>query len=315
MLWRVLGRSELRTIREPVPPIHLCHVRRDGAVGSRHAFYIYGLNMRWADLCVGESYRLNTGTKLMLLETPPELRSRARARVRFETGIKRGEVADLACQRIVEPWDGPLPQRAAAKLRPQPEYVMQERAARRGDTVTRGETAGVIWTVTAVDDRAGTATITGELLSRAQTHVVPKDQVTVVHRSTPPKRRLPPKPPSPINGDERPAPAEPDRPLQPDRPRRKLDELLDALIFSPTCLDEYRRRCAPKTARAELADGLREEIRRKGYVVSGWTPEYARLRVERRFDVVIPKMTGEEDVIRIERLHYPHRSVTRRRGR
>ena len=293
----------------------LRHVRRDGAFGARHAFYISRLDMRWADLRVGESYRLNTGTKLTLLETPPELRSRARARVRFETGIKRGEVTDLACQRIVEPWDGPVPPRAAAKLRPQPEYVTEERPASHGDTVTWEETAGVIWTVTAVDDAAGTATITGELLSRAQIHVVPQDQVTVVHRPTPPKRRLPPKPPTAINGDERRKPAEPDRPLQPDRPRRKLDELLDALIFTPKCLDEYRRRCAPKTDRADLADALREEIRRKGYVVSGRTPECARLRVERRFDVVILEMTGEDDVIRIERLHYPQRSVPRRRGR
>ena len=272
--------------------------------------------MRWADLRVGESHRLNTGTKLTLLETPPDLRSRGRARVRFETGIKRGEVTDLACQRIAEPWDGPLPQRAAAKPRPpQPEYVKEERPARRGDTVKWEETAGVIWTVAAVDDAAGTVTITGELLSREQTHVVPQDLIAVVHRAAPLKRRLPPKPPSPINGDERPGPAESDRPLQPDRPRRKLDELLDALIFTPECLDEYGRRCAPKTDWADVADTLREEIRRKGQVVGGRTGEYARLRVERRSEVAIPEMTGEEDVVRIERLHYPQRSVRQRRGR
>jgi hypothetical protein len=271
--------------------------------------------MRWADLRVGGSYRLNTGTKLTLLETPPELRSRARARVRFETGIKRGEVTDLACQRIVEPWDGALPPSAAAKLRPQPEYVTEERPARHGDTVRWEKTAGVIWTVTAVDDVAGTATITAELLSRAQTHVVPQDQVTVVHRPTPPQPKLPPKPPSAMNGDGRREPAEPDRPLQPDRPRRKLDELLDTLIFTPKCLDEYQRRCARKTDRADLADALRAEIRHRGYVVRGRAPEYARLRVERRFDVVIPEMTGEDEVIRIERLHYPRRSATRHRGR
>jgi hypothetical protein len=40
-----------------------------------------------------------------------------------------------------------------------------------------------------------------------------------------------------------------------------------------------------------------------------------RLRVDRRFDIVIPEMTGEEDVIRIARLHYPRGSVRRRRGR
>jgi hypothetical protein len=88
-----LGRSSgtiLRHVRATAqsaraPPLHLA------------------LNHALADLRVGESYRLNTGTKLTLPETKPELRSRARARVRFETGIKRGEVTDLACQRIVEP--------------------------------------------------------------------------------------------------------------------------------------------------------------------------------------------------------------------
>jgi hypothetical protein len=53
----------------------------------------------------------------------------------------------------------------------------------------------------------------------------------------------------------------------------------------------------------------------KGYVVDGRPGEYGRLRVERRFEVVIPEMTGDEDVVRIERLHYPQRSVRRRRGR
>jgi hypothetical protein len=59
--------------------------------------------------------------------------------------------------RIVEPWDRPLPQRATAKPGPQPEYVTEERPARRGDSVRWQETAGVIWTVAAVDEAAGSA--------------------------------------------------------------------------------------------------------------------------------------------------------------
>jgi hypothetical protein len=259
---------------------------------------------------LGQSYRLNTGSKVTLLETPPDLRRRARARIRFETGVKRDEEAELACVRISEPWDGPVPPRVSSQPRALPEYTTDHRQPRSGDIVKWTTTAAMIWDVIKVDEAQSVAIISGEVLAQRQVHTVPIDQLTVVHRTAPTKPIL-----SPVSTTASTVPAstlssEPDGHLAPEQPRRRLEEILDSLLFTSGCLEEYRRRCSPQTPKRDIADTLRSEIRVRGYIPDDHRGKPLRLRVDHRFEVVLPEMADTNDIIPISKLRY----LSRRKG-
>src|SRR4051794_6949657 len=111
--------------------------------------------MRWQDMTQGEAYVLaaDPSIKVTLLDTPDELRSRALARVRFETGVSRGRVSDIPTRRIGAAWDrSQAPKRTAARPR-EAAVVALSRTAGIGDSVTLPETGELIWTVGAIEGR------------------------------------------------------------------------------------------------------------------------------------------------------------------
>jgi hypothetical protein len=262
----------------------------------------------------GQSYRLNTGSKVTLLETPPDLRRRARARIRFETGIKRGEETEIACVRISEPWDGPAPRRVSTQTRALPEYTIDHREPRPGDMVRWTKTAELIWEVSEVDRAEGSASINGEVLAQHQDHTVPIEELTVVHRTAPTRSMLPA-----VILEASPAPtsaqgSRTERELAPERPRRRLEEILDALLFTTECLAEYRRRCSPHTPTRDIADTLRQEIRTAGYIADATDGKSLRLRVDRRFEIVQFDVPNANDTVRVTKLRYLGRRKPTSRG-
>lgn len=66
----------------------------------------------------------------------------------------------------------------------------------------------------------------------------------------------------------------------------------------------------------ELNERLREEIRRSGFIMTDGLPgddEYARLRVPRRFDVVLKARPTAENPVTVTGLYLPAGSETGRR--
>jgi hypothetical protein len=85
---------------------------------------------------------------------------------------------------------------------------------------------------------------------------------------------------------------------------------LDDVVFSNACLDSYRRRFASSVRGPALNERLREEIRNRGYIVPGRVSrsgEYTRIRVEHRFDVVLPRKPSPEDPVKIDALCFPRK--------
>jgi hypothetical protein len=125
--------------------------------------------MRFDDIEVGLEYELKRAgrsIRVTALKTPEELRSRQRYRIRYEDGIKKGEVAEQPLRFIRSRWGKPPPStpvetRTIYKPGPWPPTA--------GDSVLWPETTGDIeWTVIEVDVEAATAHIDGELRTPVQ---------------------------------------------------------------------------------------------------------------------------------------------------
>jgi hypothetical protein len=89
---------------------------------------------------------------------------------------------------------------------------------------------------------------------------------------------------------------------------------MDDVIFSERSLDDHQQRTGGLRARASKR--LREEVRRSGYLLdNGPAPagEYARIRVNGRFDIVVSRKPSPEQLAKLDRLPYPRRR--RRRSR
>ena len=275
--------------------------------------------MRSTDMRPGEAYALNghRQTKVTVLETPPELRRRARVLVRFESGIKTGEVTDLSSRRIASPWDGHLEPRT---LRPprRTHLVVVERDPGVGDSVTWTETAGLVWTLVALDPETGLAKIDGAIFGQPANHDVPLSQLRVNVEASEPRGHIEIAPiAEPSVASDAPRPQATNH-LRPERPKRLLEEALDDVLFSQPCLESYKKRYARKRDLAAAGDQLREEIRRRGFIMDGGLPgsdEYARLRVLRRFDVVLMSRPTPEQPVTVDRLHFARSARDSRRRR
>jgi hypothetical protein len=268
----------------------------------------------------GEIYVLHGSrrTKITVLDTPPELRRRARVRVRLESGIKAGEVTDVPSVRIVPLRGAPkTPEEPSRPRRTRPFAV--ERTPEVGDSVTWNETGPLVWSLDEFDEETGQATISGVIFEQPATRTVSIDQLQVCAED--PKPFAAPIVEGPDNPRTPPASrdigVQPTEHLRPITPRRALDELLDDVLFSPACLAAYGRRYAAGVSGAALNERLREEIRRKGFIMRRGLPggdEYARLRVPRRFDVVLKARPTPESPVTVNELHFPAGSKKGGRG-
>jgi hypothetical protein len=280
--------------------------------------------MRSVDMRPGEVYVLHgyRKTKVTVLETPPELRARARVRVRFESGIKKGELGELPSRRVAAPWTGE-DIRPTEVRRSRARLAVVDRGPRAGDLVTWVETAGLVWTLETLDEEAGLGTLTGAIFEQPMRRVVPLSTLRV-HLEEPSWQRpaeVPRLGPTVSSRAELTRSA--DRfattdHLRPEKPRRVLDELLDDVLFTTECVQGYARRYASNASTAAATDLLREEIRRDGFIMAGGLPgwsEYARLRVLRRFDVILNTHPTADQPARITRLYFPAASSARRQNR
>jgi hypothetical protein len=91
----------------------------------------------------------------------------------------------------------------------------------------------------------------------------------------------------------------------PEHPTRALDELMEGVSFSPQCLAEYKRLFAPTARKADVPDELRAEIRYKGQMIDE-SDTRTRVRVQGRFDVVVPRPMPDEGYV-VGRLYVPER--------
>lgn len=264
---------------------------------------------------VGRGYR-----KVTVLETPPEVRSKARVRIRFENGVKAGNVTDLPSRRIARPWrDEPAQERDEQPgIGSEAPPLSIERPARSGDTVKLlDDDSGLLWTVEAI--RGQMASLRTEIFGRPSARQVAVASLQVHHEPARPQViRL-------LDNDDSDTGDRLDEErwaalnLRPERPQRDLDRILNQLVFSQACLGIYRRRLAPHLKGSAVAEGLREEIRRKGFLMQGEEvpgPEYARLRVWGRFDIVLKALPIKDEAIMIDRLQFPVRrkKSTKRKG-
>jgi len=275
---------------------------------------------------LGETYVLrgHHETKVTLLETPPELRSQGRVRVRFESGVKAGDVGELLSRRIAPPQEDMQEQEPATPYRPQRARLkVVERSPEAGDAVTWSATAGLVWTLESIDEQTDRGTISGSVFGQPASRVVPIGQLQVhvdeLEPRIPAEISLLDTPPS----SPEPSPQYDRRPqtrdhLRPVKPKRALDEMLDDVLFSPSCVQAYKQRYARNASPAAANALLREEIRRAGFIMDGGvrgSDEYARLRVPHRFDVVLHAHPTVEQPITINGLYFPAGSKTGKRRR
>jgi hypothetical protein len=262
----------------------------------------------------GQNYFLDGGRErvVTVLDTPPEIRTKARVRVRFLNGVKTGEVADVPSRRIVAPVEGPAPSKPRVR---RPRVIRIERPPVAGDEVYWKQTGEIVWTVDSVD--ADTAILTGALFGKPAIKTVPVSELevppVVIEPDDPPAVR---KRSSPVSPEAEEATLR--EQVAPDRPRRELDALLEDVMFSIGCLDRYRRRFAKGVHGPALNERLREEIRTRGYIVPGRarrSGEYRRIRIEHRYDVVLPREPSPDDPVKIDELWFqPQPSARRKRG-
>jgi hypothetical protein len=263
--------------------------------------------MRAEDMTVGESYALKgpRRVKVTYLQTPPQIRAQRRVTVRFETGVPAGRVVNIPTVRIEGPWDRqatPVTKPAARRARGP---LTVERPVRMGDTVVLAETGELAWTVAAVDEPTGNATVETEIFSQPRSQTVPVDSLQVLAPEPPPRRDLsePRQEPRKATGAVADNGEDAVALLQPVTPRRELDELMDDILFTPACLDQYTRRlgsCKPRVAN----DRLRAEVRQAGFILRDGLAagEFARIRVRGRFDIVLPHRPSPDALVYVDRL-------------
>jgi hypothetical protein len=93
----------------------------------------------------------------------------------------------------------------------------------------------------------------------------------------------------------------------PEHPTRRLDDLLEAVSFSPRCLDQYRGLSADRLSKGEALAHLRSEARYGELIEEG---AYVRLRVRRRFDVMLPEPMPDEGFV-VPQLYVPPKARKR----
>lgn len=278
-------------------------------------------NVRSKDLIVGELYRLRIGSQAIVrvLETPPEMTSRATVRVQFESGVKKGEISVVPSVRILEPVRPELaPDPPAHRHRPR--LVAPSREPDVGDDVTWAPSGALQWHVQAID-RNGAARIRTELFEQDTVRTVPLAELRVAPLEP---RETGGTPLLSLLSEEQVTPVEqtvqrvPDSPPTSDAdvsgPRRPVDAFLDDLLFTAECLAFYRRRFAPTVPSRSVAEHLRDELREHGHLVRvrPANEEYIRIRVAGRFDVVLPERPEYGQTLTVRSLRLPKRSRQRR---
>lgn len=268
-------------------------------------------------MTVGETYALSghRRIKVTYLDTPPEVRAQRRVRVRFETGVTAGRVNDVPTVSIAGPWDRqtvPAPSRKPPAQRPS---RGPRTRARAGDIVVLAQTGELAWTVVAIDEDAGEATIATEIFGQPDTRTAALDSLQVRVPEPPLPAPSLPAPKAHASDASGETAEEAVARIRPVPPRRELDELMDDVLFTLACLEQYARRlcsCTPGVA----SERLRDEVRRAGFILrdENAAGECARIRVLGRFDIVLPHHPSPETPVHVDRLRLAARKGRRGSG-
>jgi hypothetical protein len=243
-----------------------------------------------------------------VLDTPPELRSRARVRVRYEDGVLTGTEKDVATRSIVAALTGPaaglVQQPTVATSRP-PVRILRDPEV--GDDVEWTQSGTAIWKLVRLE--AQIATIKTVLMGTPQTAQAPVSELVLAQEQ--PREQVGHLAGLSDTRDARRAPA-PTVPasslLAPIKPRRELDQLLDDVLFTQRCVEQYTRRSGGGPGGLDALDRLRSELRLRGYLIDppqGHGNEYRRIRVDGRFDVILRQRPTPEQPITIDTLYFP----------
>lgn len=98
--------------------------------------------------------------------------------------------------------------------------------------------------------------------------------------------------------------------------KRRIDELMDNVLFSSGCLESYRNRCAQGRSPEQAGKRLRSEIRRRGLESRGAFGS-TRVEVPGRLYFDLDEEPTAETPVTVRELHFPRppKWRTRKRGR
>lgn len=212
--------------------------------------------------------------------------------VRFESGISAGQVKQVSSQSLW-PLSNSMPVKPpkARDSAPKRHTVPQDWMPVEGEAVAWKQTLGSRCTVLSVDPEKHVARIEALLMGvvkqfdapipELSPYVSPRPRIIDHEVEDQLAGRLPQPPSMPV-------------PLKTKHTgvgSARLDEdVVERLIFSPGCIDFYRRRFCRRCKNAGQAEKrLRRELRGARPMRKNPQREYLRLRVPRRFDVVLRK--------------------------
>lgn len=248
--------------------------------------------MRVDETKIGEQYEMWRGnrTRLVTLIDKDRPSRKGWVTVRAEEGVKAGEEVAASSRSLFHlPGKEPPPPRK--RPRAVPRLAMQAPPGwepKPGDVVAWTRTLGSRCTVLSVDADRGVARIRGKVMGAVKDfdalvgELTPyRFQPTTVTEGELERRlagRLPEK--QQAQGSE-------GSPKLPDSVE-ETDDLVDRLVFDPKLLRFYRLKFARRASSGEAEERLRAELR-KAERIRKWHGEYLRLRVPRRFEVVLRK--------------------------
>lgn len=273
--------------------------------------FAYLRGMLSKDLIPGNSYARRTRRgliKVTVVETSPEICGRGKVRVRVEEGVSKGKEIPVLCRDIVAPW-GKDP--APRKTPPGRKTVWLGWPPSAGDSVRIRGQGRLEWVVTCVDD--GSYELETDVFTRLQRRVEPLENLepAVTEREqeaqvadTVIDGLLPPVPAAEgANADDEPAFT-----LVESSGDGALASVVDSLLFSPSCLEQYGRLFARKVKSEDLSESLRRTLISQGHLfrrrpgAPGARDEYVRIRVPQRFDVILRRSPSAGEGITVDRL-------------
>jgi hypothetical protein len=260
--------------------------------------------MRQRDLSAGEVYVMQRGPTrraltVTLLDAPAPSGIRGRVMVRVEDGVGKGRAIEAPTSSLypvyeeeVEAEEAPYNPIESRHLPAPADWL-----PRCGESVTWSKTGGIIFEIRRLT-REG-ALIAGELLGMKKQYEVPFTELSpaeprslAIVRSQEGERAIEPMSEEP---DDEPPPAL--SVIEPD------DDWVEALIFSPKCIDLYRRTFARNKRPAAAEAKLRRELQKaKKIRPKKRGTAYLYLRVSRRFDIVIKESPtrGSADALYVD---------------
>jgi hypothetical protein len=183
-----------------------------------------------------------------------------------------------------------------------------------GDAVAWTRTLGSRFTVLSVDPKRGVAQIEGVVMGMTEqfaapiSELSPYEQPELVVYDGDLEDRLNdvlPKVPAPSPDDQK-------KQRQAATRVGPNHELVSRLVFSPECVDAYRRRFARRVGRIEAERRLRHELEHEATRVRSHPKEYVRLQVKERFEIPLRKRPTPLEPTHVERLVF---AVKPQRGR